>query len=731
MSLLLTRQQSSTTTPAVVYFPPGVYRVSSSIVPYYMTQLIGSGSALPTLKALPGFKGLGLIDGDPYYTPNPNWGSTNVFYRQIRNLIIDMTNVSAAADVIGIHWPTAQATSLQNVHFRMASGPASVHVGLFIESGSGGFVADLSFAGGAVGASLGNQQFTMRNLTFDGCATAVQQLWDWGWTYMGLRVRDCPVGINITQGGSAALSVGSLTLLDSAFADVDVAVWSAFQLAGAGSTPKTANSLVLENVHADNVTAIVRTPEGDVLPGGGTDGAPLTVARWGQGHEYVPHGPTRFQGPISGRDRQPSLLAGAGSADPSAYYTRSKPQYEDCAASDFDSVRAAGAKGDGETDDTMALQAAINAAAAAGRILYIDYGLYRVTSTLTVPPGSRIVGEAFPVLLAASAIPAAEDRCGSFSVFANASNPQPLLRVGTETGQAGTVELSDFVLSTQGSQPGAILLEWNLDAVSACGASADAQPAGLWDVHVRIGGFAGTELQVAQCPKTPGERTGYDGQCVAAFMAMHVTRRAAGLYAENVWLWTADHDLDDAANNNTQITVLAGRGLLVEAAAGPVWLVGTASEHFALYQYQLTGAHNVFMGQVQTETPYYQPHPAAPQPFAAQAHYHDPDFDALCGGDPSGRCRMAWGLRVVESSNITVAGAGLYSFFSNYGQACLTADGKCQERVLSLEACGAVRIFNLNTIGVSSMIDVDGHSLALAADNVNVYPETIALFQCE
>jgi glucan 1,3-beta-glucosidase len=60
-------------------------------------------------------------------------------------------------------------------------------------------------------------------------------------------------------------------------------------------------------------------------------------------------------------------------------------------------------------------------------------------------------------------------------------------------------------------------------------------------------------------------------------MTMHITPSASNLYLENVWLWTADHDVEDA--NLTQITVYNGRGLYVESTSGPIWLVGTAVEH--------------------------------------------------------------------------------------------------------------------------------------------------------
>jgi glucan 1,3-beta-glucosidase len=119
----------------VVYFPAGTYKISSSLVLYYYTQLIGNPNNPPVLQATSTFSGFGLIDGDKYYSPNLNWGATNVFYRQVRNFVLDMTNVPSGASVTGIHWPTAQATSLQNVVFQMSSAAGTQHVGLFCESG--------------------------------------------------------------------------------------------------------------------------------------------------------------------------------------------------------------------------------------------------------------------------------------------------------------------------------------------------------------------------------------------------------------------------------------------------------------------------------------------------------------------------------------------------------------------------------------------------------------------
>ena len=85
--------------------------------------------------------------------------------------MIDTTAIPSWKAATGMHWPTSQATSLQNIVFNMPTAADVVHVGLFIEEGSGGFLTDLTFNGAASGASIGNQQYTMRNLTFNNCKT--------------------------------------------------------------------------------------------------------------------------------------------------------------------------------------------------------------------------------------------------------------------------------------------------------------------------------------------------------------------------------------------------------------------------------------------------------------------------------------------------------------------------------------------------------------------------------
>lgn len=109
--------------------------ISAPIFDYYNTIITGNPNAPPVLKASAGFEGGYLIDGNPYFGPTLNWPATTVFWRQLRNLILDTTDVAAGTQISGIHWPTAPATSLQNLVFELNAEEGTEHQGIFCESG--------------------------------------------------------------------------------------------------------------------------------------------------------------------------------------------------------------------------------------------------------------------------------------------------------------------------------------------------------------------------------------------------------------------------------------------------------------------------------------------------------------------------------------------------------------------------------------------------------------------
>lgn len=499
---------------------------------------------MPVIKATATFNthyAFGVIEGDRYNssTGKLTWVDTDVFARQIRNLIIDTTDMPHNAGACGVHWPTAQATSIQNVVFMLSQAPGNNHVGIFMEGGSGGYLGDVTFYGGLIGAQFGNQQFTMRNLTFIDCGTAIQQIWDWYWVYQGLTIINCGIGIDVRLPG-----IGSVVILDSFFYDTPLAISSNTSTSTPGSM-QSQGSLILENVGFSNVTSIFEDPDtvwsdstgttatiisGKILVSTSLSGFSITLQKFLadiilQGNTYTPTGPNFvFDGPSDWFPSPSALKNGTLSK----YYARSKPQYEDTHVDLFVSPHSFGAKGDGTTDDTNALNiffSFVSRNFAQGYVGFVDAGYYLVTDTIYIPGNSRIVGEALASVI-----------LGSGPNFSDSTNPRPIIQVGKQ-GEKGYLEWSDMFISTQGGTAGAVLIEYNL-ASPDCACEPEA--AGMWDVHIRIGGFAGSNLQKEQCSTTQNQTNVIKVNCIAAYMGMHITGFASNLYMENNWLWVSE-----------------------------------------------------------------------------------------------------------------------------------------------------------------------------------------------
>ena len=238
------------------------YLVSNSIINLYYTQLIGDPNDKPIIKATPNFDefAFGLIDANPYQPGGTlAWNSTNTFFRQIRNLILDTTQVAPDQRAVGIHWPSSQATAITNCVFRLSSAPGNSHIGIFIEEGSGGLLNDLIFIGGGPAAVFGNQQYTARNLAFYKADVAIEIPWNWGWTFKSIYMQDCRVGIQMDREKAAT---GSVTLLDSEFVNVETAINTT---RGMADTLGTNGTLAMEHVRFEGVSTIVSGPDGVIL----------------------------------------------------------------------------------------------------------------------------------------------------------------------------------------------------------------------------------------------------------------------------------------------------------------------------------------------------------------------------------------------------------------------------------------------------------------------------------
>lgn len=363
--------ESSTITPALVYIPPGTYRVSKPLVMWYATQIVGDAVDPPTIMVDPSYEndiGLAVFDADIYIPSGSGaewYANQNNFFRQLRNVIIDMTQAPLFAS--GIHWQVAQATHLNNIRIKMRSKSETDNKqqGIYAENGSGGFMSDIFIDGGAIGATLGSQQFTSRNVQISNAGTGILMVFDWVWLFMDLQITGCDVGVDMTSGGFANQAVGSVIIVDSSISATQGILTP---YAPGYSSPQSAGSLVLENVDFTGsnqaIAAAGGTASRTILAGNQKIGlfaqgnAWTTAAQSLDGQSF--NGTTcsfgnstqnqytaqelTLQRTLAPLERPASLVDGNG-----RWYTRSKPQYEDVPLSSFSSALAAGLAGDGNT----------------------------------------------------------------------------------------------------------------------------------------------------------------------------------------------------------------------------------------------------------------------------------------------------------------------------------------------------------------------------------------------
>ncbi|EOD47062.1 putative exo-beta- - protein [Neofusicoccum parvum UCRNP2] len=436
---------------------------------------------------------------------------------------------------------------------------------------------------------------------------------------------DCVfVDISCMNIGGACLdgsqTSGSLTVLDSW-------VTNSGTLVSSYESTDGYNQLVLENIRSDGGVTIE-----------------LSGKTYTPGNVY----PEQQQGVMVYTPRSPILL------NQDRYFVMKPPTYREYSASqvlNLKSVPGFPVFGDGVTDDTESINAILTQYAGC-KIVYIPAGTYVVRNTVFIPAGTRIYGDAYASVISAMG-----------PTFADPKTPIPMVQVGAP-GDVGVAQMVDMMFTVGEVLPGCKLVEVNM---------AGAQPGdvALVNSHVRVGGAAGSTVQTS-CGGPPA-------LCRAAWGLVHLAAWSSA-YVENMWGWTADHDLDDVYTQN----VATGRGMLVEATQG-TWLVGTSMEHNTLYQYNFNGAENVFAAMQQSETPYWQgvnSGTVAPYPWTDDLQPSDPDF-AHCGVDSSGYCGAALFEKIAGSKDLFLYGGCLWTFFTgNESEKC---SYDCQQEAIDID----------------------------------------------
>ncbi|KAK4190867.1 glucan endo-1,3-beta-glucosidase [Podospora australis] len=667
----------STGQPAVVYFPQGTYLVKSTIRSAIGTVIAGDPTKLPTIKAAPTFTGAYLLYGHDQRYPG-----LIGFFQGVKNLILDSTSVPSTKAISLLEWSVSQNNLLSNVDFKMPLG-ASAHTGVLTQGMCSALIMnDLRFHGGGIGVQLTATQYHLKSLHFKDVKTGIRIVSLLQATAQGLTFDGCSVGIDASTGSS-----GMLNLIDSTATNTSVLV------ATAASLNNVSGSVVLENVNVDDsVSTTIKigttiTLTGSVQPG----------YAWIRGNTY-PSGARNTTTPVYSTGRlipvtRPATLINATTK---AYFTLPPPTYETFAISQVVNVKSVPSypvHGDGVHDDTASLQSILNSAAETGKLVFFPHGIYLLSDTLVIPPNSRLVGEAWTQLSATGA------------KFADANKPRPMLQIGTreQEGTARVVQMSDFIFTVAEVLPGAVLMEVNLRG-------ANPGDVGFWNCHFRVGGARGSTVRGERCARPEG--------CKAARLSLHL-REESGSYWENVWSWTADHDLDGAEGN---VYPGVAAGFLIEAKGG-TWMLGMGVEHNVLYQVGIHQAENVFIGLQQGESAYWQGKGntvLAPAPWTESLRESDPDFN-WCADDEVEQCRMGLYQRISHSKNLNIYSSGFWNFVAGPERTMCTND--CQDNAALYESNEKMYVYGLTTINNKNLLlergGSEGKEISVVATRVD------------
>lgn len=420
----------------IVFLPSGRYRISRTIYIWPGVRVFGTGPTRPVLVLkdnTPGFqRGIAHMvvfagaprlpvaipfapTGSVPFDPKILDGHQGTFFSSMSNIDVEIGAGNAAATAI--RFRVAQHAVLSHMDLHIGSGFAGVYQG-------GNVIRDVHFHGGRYGLvtekTPPSWPFLIIDSTFDGQRSAAIREHEAGLTLVNVAMRNTPVGIDIDKGysdqfwgkdvrfekvGQAAIIISQENIaftqigFDNAFA-VDTPVFARFRDSGrdiAGKGP-------IYRVKSFNYG--------------------LAIAQAGQVGKFE----TRSD--IAAIDAMPAERAAA---------IRDLPL-----VSEWANVRDLGLVGDGKTDNTAALQKAVDT----HRTLYFPAGIYSVSNTIHLKPNTVLIGlhPALTQIVLAESTPA----------FQGVGEPKAML----QTAEGGDVMVSSLGLFGGGLNPRVTALLW-------------------------------------------------------------------------------------------------------------------------------------------------------------------------------------------------------------------------------------------------------------------------------
>ncbi|MCW3846637.1 glycosyl hydrolase family 28-related protein [Sphingomonas sp. LB-2] len=437
----------------IAFLPSGRYRITRTIFIWPGVRLFGVGKTRPVFLLAPdtpGFQsGVGsmiFFAGNNPRNPAPGPGgvpmrgrvpvppptsvpfnaniadaNSGTFYSAMSNVDFEIGAGNPAATAVRAH--TAQHSYLSHIDFRLGSALAGIYQ-------VGNLGMDLHFQGGRYGILAEKTspawQYTLLDSTFEGQRDAAIREHEAGLTLVNTLIRDTPVGIEIDRGYGDWLWGEQVRFENVSKAGVVI-----------GNEGNVYTQIGFEDSVANRTPVFARFRDSGRAVGGAgasyrikefTYG--LTLAGLGRMGDYQ----TRMDAAV--------LKSLPPRRDPAI---RSLP-----ATSSWTNVRDLGVKGDNSTDDTAALQRAIDT----HRVLYFPSGFYRVSDTLKLRPDSVLIGlhPSLTQILLADDTPA----------FRGLGPAKALI----QSAKGGDAIVTGLGLHTGGINPRATALLWRAGAAS-------------------------------------------------------------------------------------------------------------------------------------------------------------------------------------------------------------------------------------------------------------------------
>lgn len=368
---------ADTSGTGIVFLPEGRYRVTRTLHLWSGVRLIGYGAHHPLLSLSPNtpgyqsghdFLGTGrymlqfasrkvatgaeIVDANEF-----------TFYSGVSNVDFEVGDGNPAAICVRFH--VAQHSFLSHIHFAVGHGRAALE-------DAGNQADTLEIDGGDYGiVSVRTSpawQFLLMDSRLTGQRIAAIHTQEVGMTLVRDTIEHTPVAVEVPSNMPEQLYARNLLLRDITRAAVVL-----------GDTTSQHHQVTLEHILCTGVAKLLEATHGNVVAFDSitAPGKYFVEVRLTVGQEIESNG---REGGIVERHRERQLAS-----VPSAIATDIPPQP---AVSGWTSVRTLGATGDGGTDDTAALQHAIDT----HRVLYFPTGFYRIRGTLRLKPDSVLIG---------------------------------------------------------------------------------------------------------------------------------------------------------------------------------------------------------------------------------------------------------------------------------------------------------------------------------------------------